>query len=39
VAPRGLQVFGKDERVRTGVEQSTWLGINGAVSFTIGEAF
>jgi outer membrane protein insertion porin family/translocation and assembly module TamA len=38
-APPGLQVFGKDERVRTGVEQSTWLGIDGAVSFTIGEAF
>jgi outer membrane protein assembly factor BamA len=38
-APKGLQVFGKDERVRTGVDQSTWLGIDGAVSFTIGEAF
>jgi outer membrane protein assembly factor BamA len=38
-APKSLQVFGKDERIRTGIEQSTWLGIDGAVSFTIGEAF
>jgi outer membrane protein insertion porin family/translocation and assembly module TamA len=42
VAPDGLQHFGPDERIRTGIKESELLGINGlegAVSFTIGEAF
>ena len=39
LAPDDLQVFGVDERVRSGVEQSTFFGLDGAVSFTIGEAF
>ena len=39
LAPESLQVFGVDERVRSGVEQSTFFGLDGAVSFTIGEAF
>jgi outer membrane protein assembly factor BamA len=39
LAPDELQVFGVDERVRSGVEQSTFFGLDGAVSFTIGEAF
>jgi outer membrane protein assembly factor BamA len=40
VAPPGMQVFGTDERIRTGVLPSRLLGlVNGALSFTIGEAF
>ena len=39
LAPKNLQVFGPDERVRSGVDQSTIFGQNGSVSFTIGEAF
>jgi outer membrane protein assembly factor BamA len=40
IAPAGLQVFGTDERIRTGVPQSHVFGnVAGALSFTIGEAF
>jgi outer membrane translocation and assembly module TamA len=39
LAPAGLQVIGTDNRVRTNIPQSSWLGIDGALSFTIGEAF
>lgn len=40
LAPPPLQVFGADERVRTGVRQSRLFGFaDGAVHFTIGEAF
>lgn len=38
-APPALQVFGADERVRSGVDQSSIFGLDGAVNFTIGEAF
>lgn len=40
LAPPPLQVFGTDDRIRTGVGSSRLFGIaNGAVHFTIGEAF
>ena len=40
VAPPGLQVFGTDNRLRTGVKESKLFGlVNGELSFTIGEAF
>jgi hypothetical protein len=39
-APPALQVFGTDDRIRTGVSNSRLFGIaNGALHFTIGEAF
>lgn len=38
-APPGLQVIGSDDRQRRGVSQSRLLGADGALSFTIGEAF
>ncbi|MDD9946366.1 MAG: BamA/TamA family outer membrane protein [Myxococcales bacterium] len=39
-APRGLQVFGEDTRIREGLSQATALGLgDGAVHLTIGEAF
>lgn len=40
LAPPPLQVFGQDDRIRTGVSTSRLFGIaDGAVHFTIGEAF
>ncbi|MFI5307818.1 MAG: autotransporter assembly complex family protein [Polyangiales bacterium] len=40
LAPSSMQVIGKDERIRTHVKQATIFGwADGAVSFTIGEAF
>jgi outer membrane protein assembly factor BamA len=40
LAPPALQVFGTDDRIRTGVSNSRLFGVaNGAVHFTIGEAF
>ena len=39
LAPTPLQVFGPDTRIRTEVPQSRLFGQNGAISFTIGEAF
>jgi outer membrane translocation and assembly module TamA len=40
IAPPPLQVFGQDDRIRTGVGRSRLFGIaDGAVHFTIGEAF
>jgi outer membrane protein insertion porin family/translocation and assembly module TamA len=40
LAPSSLQVIGTDRRIRTGLGQSRLLGFaNGALSFTIGEAF
>jgi outer membrane protein assembly factor BamA len=40
LAPHGMQVIGKDERIRTGIPQSrVFKFADGAVSFTIGEAF
>lgn len=47
-APRGLQTFGGDERLRTGFDkraqpmpfpESSFFGARGAIHFTIGEAF
>jgi outer membrane protein assembly factor BamA len=40
IAPPDLQVFGQDDRIRTGVTPSRMFDLaNGAVHFTIGEAF
>ncbi len=40
LAPPALQTIGKDERLRTNIPQSKVFGLaDGAVSFTIGEAF
>jgi outer membrane protein assembly factor BamA len=40
IAPPGLQTFGTDDRIRDGVPQSHLVGkVDGALSFTIGEAF
>lgn len=39
LAPPGLQVIGTDDRYRKDVPDSHLLGANGAISFTIGEAF
>jgi outer membrane protein assembly factor BamA len=40
IAPPGLQTFGPDNRIRYGVPQSHLIGnVDGAISFTIGEAF
>jgi outer membrane protein assembly factor BamA len=39
VAPPALQVFGPDTRIRREVPESRLFGLNGALSFTIGEAF
>jgi len=40
IAPPPLQVFGTDDRIRTGVSRSRLFGIaDGALHFTIGEAF
>jgi outer membrane protein assembly factor BamA len=40
LAPPPLQVFGTDDRIRTGVSNSRLFGLaDGAVHFTIGEAF
>jgi hypothetical protein len=38
-APPGLQVIGDDERDRAGLSEETVFGHNGAIHFTIGEAF
>jgi translocation and assembly module TamA len=40
LAPSNLQTIGADNRIRTGIPQSRVFGFaDGAVSFTIGEAF
>lgn len=40
IAPPPLQVFGEDDRIRTGVSKSRLFGVvDGAIAFTIGEAF